>query len=251
MGSALVIDENNQGAVTEDPMLIGGQVRWDAKWNKSFESTFGFGGFGLSDSQFLLNGAVQNINVGNTRIDTAGPTLGRLANDYTPVFVDGALTYSFDAGTLYPGPLPIKFAASFMHNPGADEDNNAYEFGITAGKAGKKGAWELGIRYKHLEKDATFEELVDDDFGAYYAATPTGYSKGAGYNSGTNVRGVILKAAYSPYDALTLAVTYFATELIDDPSASVKAVFLFVCPQCPQRHFAGASMWRTVPVAGS
>ena len=63
---------------------------------------------------------------------------------------------------------------------------------------------------------------MDDDFGGFYAATPGSFGKGAGYNSGTNVRGVVLKAAYSPYDALTLAVTYFATELIDNPSATVK-----------------------------
>ena len=217
MGSAFVIDENNQGPITEDPMMVGGQIRWDAKWNKSFDTSLGFGGFAISDDVVLGNGAVPNINVGNTR--TAG---GLLVNDYTPLIVDAALTYSFDAGKVFPGPLPVKLFGSYMHNPGADEDNNAYEAGLAVGKSGKKGAWEVSARYKRLEKDATYEELVDDDFGGFYAATPAGYSKGPGYSSGTNVRGVVLKAAYSPYDALTLAVTYFATELIDNPSATVK-----------------------------
>ncbi len=230
MGAAFVIDENNQGAITEDPMLLGGQVRWDAKWSKRIETTLGLGAFAISDSRTLLNGSVPNINAGNARNNTqfldtnktANPNFGRLVSDYTPIIADAALTYFFEAGKAYPGALPLKFSGSFMHNSGADDDNNAYEAGLQLGKAGKKGAWEVSARYKHLEKDATYEELVDDDFGGYYAATPAGYARSAGYNSGTNVRGVILKAAYSPYDALTLAVTYFATELIDNPSATVK-----------------------------
>ena len=43
----------------------------------------------------------------------------------------------------------------------------------------------------------------------------------AGYGAGTNTRGHIIKASYSPYDSLTLSVTYFRTELIDEsPLAS-------------------------------
>src|SRR5262249_4472442 len=64
---------------------------------------------------------------------------------------------------------------------------------------------------------AWWEELVDDDFGAFYgelnSAPNSGF--GPGYGAGTNVKGHIVRVAYSPTDALTLNVKWYLTELIN------------------------------------
>lgn len=216
IAGGFAIDENNQG-ITDDPFLLGGQVRWDAKWSKRLESSLGFGAFKLTDAPNLVNGSVPNIDVGNTR--SAG---GVLLYDYTPLVADASVTYSFDVGTIFPGPMPLRFAGTFLHNPSAPSRNNGFELGVVAGRSGKKRSWELSYRYKYLEGDATYEEFPDDDFGAYYAAIPGGYGRGAGYNAGTNIRGHVVKASYSPYDAITLSLTYFGTELISNPDSSNK-----------------------------
>ena len=117
---------------------------------------------------------------------------------------------------MYKGRFPIRAFGTVMHNPSASHANNAWEAGIGFGKSGKQGTWELSYRYRHLEADATYEELPDDDFGGFYAGGLTGSGKGAGYGAGTNVKGHTVKASYSPYDALTLSVTYFRAELIDE-----------------------------------
>jgi hypothetical protein len=104
-----------------------------------------------------------------------------------------------------------------MNNPAADEHNEGYSFGITFGKSGKRGLWEVGYRWKHLEADAWYEEVVDSDFGGLRPATFTNtgaLNARAAYASGTNVEGHIFKASYSPYDSLTLGVTYFLAEII-------------------------------------
>jgi hypothetical protein len=115
----------------------------------------------------------------------------------------------------YNGAFPIKVFGDFLHNGAAPEDhNNGYNVGLMFGKAGKKGTWEVSYRYEYLESDAWYEEMVDSDFGAFYATTRpnSGFS---GYGAGTNVKGHVIRAAYSPYDSLTLTATYFMTQLID------------------------------------
>ena len=52
-------------------------------------------------------------------------------------------------------------------------------------------------------------------------ASNFGNSAGAtGYKSGTNVRGHIVKATYSPYDSLTFGVTYCLAELINEAAGT-------------------------------
>jgi hypothetical protein len=74
----------------------------------------------------------------------------------------------------------------------------------------------VGYRWKHLEADAWYEEVVDSDFGGL---RPSSGTSRAAYASGTNVEGHIIKAAYSPYDSLTIGVTYFLAELIANTPA--------------------------------
>ena len=99
-----------------------------------------------------------------------------------------------------------------MNNPAAEDHNEAYAFGVTFGRAGRRGLWEVGYRWKHLQADAWYEEVVDSDFGGLRPASGTPLR--SAYQSGTNVEGHIFKASYSPYDSLTFGVTYFIGELI-------------------------------------
>ena len=85
--------------------------------------------------------------------------------------------------------------------------------GITFGKSGKKHAWDISYRYEYLEADATYDQLVDDDNGAYYQNAPTGGA--VGYFGGTNLKGSLVKANYSITDSLTLSFTCYLNELIN------------------------------------
>jgi hypothetical protein len=200
------------GEAPNDAFMLGAQARWEAKWTPRVDSTLGLSLFAVTDEQSLTNFAVPNINVGNTRLAN-----GTLLHDYTPVVVDAAITYTLDLLRTYHGKFPIRVAGAFMHNPGAPSENNAYEVGIIFGKAGKHDTWEFSYRWKRQEADSWFEEFTDSDFGAFYQVPRANSGSAAGYRGGTGIEGSIFKLSYSPYDALTLAVTYYLTDLIDPP----------------------------------
>lgn len=213
-GGAFVLDEI--GASTRDPYLLGAQTRLESRWTDRVSSSLGAAYLAIGHADALANNAVPNINRGNTR--TAG---GALIHDYRPVLVDAAVTWRLDSFPLYPGACPLRVGGDYLDNPGADSttDSEAWSVGITLGKAGKKGTWELAYAYKWLGADAWWEELVDSDFGAYYAAAPLNGGGGAGYYAGTNVKGHSFRLAYSPSDVLTLAARVMFTRLINEASA--------------------------------
>jgi len=223
-GGAFVLDEINQGAfASDDPYMLGAQLRYDAKWTPKLSTSLGLAWYTISHDNTLGNGAVPNIQVGNTRYAaaTGNHAAGDLVNSYHPIVADIGVTYTFDKGPLYAGPFPIRLAGEVMHNPGADDDNNAWWGGIFLGKSGKKGTWELSWRYKRLEADAWYEEFVDSDFGAYYPSITSSAGLGSGYRSGTGIEGHVIKASYSLSDAFTVGITYFLTEMIDPTTGSV------------------------------
>lgn len=207
------------GADSDDPFFTGAQLRWDGTWMKWLSTSAGVAVLGIANEEALANSAVPNINRGNTRANPGGV----LVYDYNPVVADLSVTFTLPEAPFYAGTFPIKVAGDVIHNPGADDDNTGFSAGVTFGKSGKKKSWEVGYTYKHLEGDAWYEEVTDSDFGAYYQTAPTGGS--TGYQSGTNVKGHIVKLAYSPYDSLTLSGKWFATELINpSPSNSDSAM---------------------------
>lgn len=227
-----ILDE--VGGSERDPWMFGAQARFDSSWSKEIQTSLGVGWLTLQNEDFLrerpattrtvtaadgganpvittttASNDVPNVNRGNSR-DAAG----NLRYNYQPIVADAAITYNLESFPFYTGPFPVKLAGDFMHNPEADDRNNAYSVGLTLGKAGKKGTWELSYRYKVLGGDVWWEEVVDSDFGAYYGAGGR-YGVSAGYQAGTNVRGHIFKVGYSPYDFVSLNATYFLTEAID------------------------------------
>ena len=203
--AALVIDE--LGASKNDPMLYARQLRWDAAWTTRTSTSLGLTSLDLSHASMLTNSAVPDVHKGNTR--TAA---GALVNDYRPWVVDASATQ------LLRG-IPVRLAGDYMENPGADTDNNAYYSGVFVGKAAARHTWELSYRYRVAESDAWYEELIDSDSGAFYAAAPPGGA--LGYGGGTNVRGHIFAGNYAVTDNSLIGFTYFSMSLIEpSPAAS-------------------------------
>lgn len=226
-GGVFVLDEINQGSqASDDPMLFGVQLRHDAKWTPELTTSIGIGWYTLKNEENLGNGAVPNVQVGNTRYAASVPgsatkLAGSLVNDYYPVVADAAITYTLKSFSGYPGKFPIRLAGEYMENPGASTRNNAYWAGLFFGKAAKKGTWEASYRFKRLEADAWYEEFVDSDFSAYYQTAPSGSAaasgSSAGTRAGTGIQGHLFRVGYAPSDAFQLGVTYLLSELINPP----------------------------------
>ena len=226
-GAVFVLDEINQGSqASDDPVLFGVQLRHDAKWTPELSSSIGLAWYTLKDEENLGNGAVPNVQVGNTRYAASVPgsvtkLAGSLVNDYYPVVADAAVTYTLNSFPGYVGKFPIRVAGEYMENPGADTRNNAYWAGVFFGKVGKKGTWEASYRFKRLEADAWYEEFVDSDFSAYYQTVPGGSAaasgSAAGHRAGTGIQGHLFRIGYALSDSFQLGATYLLSELINPP----------------------------------
>ncbi len=230
-GGLFSIAELGSGAASgsKDSYLYGAQLRWDAAWTPKWSSAVGVGIFGLSDKQNLTHAAagtnpnVPDVSKGNTRF---GSSIGAPTSSFNPIATDASVTYMLESFPYYPGAFPIKMIGEYINNTAASVNpvgtlgagktrGQAYSIGMVLGKSGKKGTWDLTYKWKNLEANYWFEEIVDSDHGAWYTASST--SAGAGYGAGTNIRGHYMRAAYSPYDSLTLACTYYLFDLIDHP----------------------------------
>ena len=231
-GAGFILDEFNQGpAASHDPFMIAGQLSWDAKWSKRLESSVTVAGLAFGNTDNLLNGAAPNVNDGNTRNSAGAPQY-----NFNPILVGGSLTYKFDDAPLYKGAFPVKLGGEYMNNPAAPSNNDGWWVGASLGKAGHKGLWEVAWKYERLEGDAMYEEIVDDDFGAYYQQPlpNSGFNSG-GYRGGTNVKGHVFKGTYNLTDALSMSFTYYLTELVNpSPAGSVS----------DSSHFMADLMWK-------
>ncbi|HEV8541061.1 MAG TPA: putative porin [Verrucomicrobiae bacterium] len=239
--AAFVLDELNQGdpspggpavSPSHDPYLFGGQALFESKWTPDFDTSVGVAAFTIDHKESLSSKVQPFYNAGNTR-----DANGFLANNFNPIIGSASATYKFGAIPIYPGKFPVKIGGEVMENPAADNNNEAWRVGFTLGKAGRKGAWELNYRYQHLEADAWFDALVDDDNGAYYAAgNPqlAGSGKASGWFGGTNVKGHQVVATYSITDFMNFTFIYYNNELIiNTPGQTSEA-----------SHFMGELNWR-------
>lgn len=207
-GAGFVLDELSGSG--QDPFMVGGQVLLNSQWTEKWSSSAGVGAFSIINPQQLTTANVPYVNRGNSR--TAG---GVLIHDYNPVIAAASVTYMFDRAPLYPGRFPIKLAAEFMHNAAISDQNNGYWAGIVIGKSGRKHTWSLSYRYEYLEADAWYDQVVGDDMAAFYQTAPTG-GGGPGAYAGTNLKGHQIKFDYSVTDALTVSLTSFITDVIND-----------------------------------
>jgi len=214
---------------TRDPWLYGGQVIWNANWTSRLASSMGFAAYNIVNKNGLglpiggstgipgnppntsnyNPGGVANNNQGNSR-----DANGNLRYWYNPFVASASVTYSLDSFPLYKGKFPIKPGGEFMYNPGAPDNNEGYWVGVTLGKSGKKGMWDVSYRYQYLEADAWYDELVDDDNVAFYSNAGTLQPK-TGWVGGTNIKGHLIRFNYSLTDALTFSFTAYINELIN------------------------------------
>ena len=241
-GAAFVEDQGVGGTDTgsvQAPALFAGQAIWNANWTQKFGTSFGLGGYLLSNSQNLTTTAVPYINQGNSRT-----TKGVLINGYAPIIADASATYKLDSFPLYPGAFPIKVGGEYINNVDAISGNNNNQgvwAGVTFGKSGTKHTWDLSYRYEYLEADAIYDQLVDDDNGAYYQHAPNGGA--SGWYGGTNIKGHLIKANYSFTDALTLSFTCYLNELIS-PSLNTPAGANHGEPSNSAVHLMADLMWK-------
>lgn len=257
-GAAFVLDEEGSfgkapGAAgassTHDPFMYGGQITWNAKWTPKLSSSLGVGALAVGSADQLSNANVTENNQGNTRYAYLPSGVGAVAvtglkYNYNPIIADASITYTLDSFPLYQGKFPLKFAGEFMNNPAVAKNNNAFWVGATFGKSGKKHTWDISYRYEYLEADAWYDQMVDDDNGAFYANTPVdsgGHATGsAGWFGGTNIKGHLIKFNYSITDAFTFSTTCYINDLIN-PQLASNALGE---PNNSSIHFMADLMWK-------
>ena len=214
---AFVLDELSLSSA--DPYFAAVQMRFDSDWTKKLQTSIGAGVLGVSNADQLLNGSIPNVNRGNTRNAAGAP-----AASFNPVVVDASVVYKFPHIPGYAGEFPLKVGGDYMNNLAASKKSQGVSGIVTFGKAGKKGLWEITYNYRRWSADMWFEELVDDDFGGFYQSTAglnSGTANASEYGGGTNIRGHVVRASYSPFNSLTLTISWYQTELIDKyPSGS-------------------------------
>ena len=213
-----------------DPYLYGTQLIYDTKWSSKVDTSLSATWLSIQNKNNLSVAAGPDQNVGNLRTDAPGAAAGTFgggpANGFNAAILGTSLTYKLDSFPMYDGAFPIKFSGEWMHNMAAATQNEAWNAGITLGKAGHKGLWEINYKYEFLRSDAWYEEMVDDDFGAVYsgsvAAGSPNLSRGvtgvgvaqAAFKGGTNAKGHVIKAVYNITDSLQAIGTFYVTEQI-------------------------------------
>lgn len=197
-GAAFVV--NDISGSTSDSFILGGQAIWNGDWTSHANSTLGLSTYNI----------VNEHNLGTSYDGNTGNTLngGTYAASFHPIVASGSFTYKLDSFPLYHGAFPIKLAGEFMNNTGASSNNKGWNAGVTFGKAGKQGNWDISYRYQRLEADAWWDQVVDDDNIAY----------NGGVVSGTNIKGHLVKFNYSILDSLTFTFTGYFNNLINNPN---------------------------------
>ena len=207
---AFVLDQVN----TRGPFLYGGQAVWNASWTPKLTSSVGVAAYDIVDKANLKT--TYDSNLGNTL------TAGSYTYDFNPIAVSGSMTYTLDRFPLYPGAFPIKLAGEYMDNPGAGSNNKGWWAGVTLGKSGKKGTWDVSYRYQRLEADAWWDQIVDDDNIAVTPTTPAVIPETGTAAGGTNIKGHLVKFNYSIFDSLTFGFTCYINDLINNPVPGAK-----------------------------
>ena len=231
-----VLDEFNTSATanpspSRDPYMYGLQLIYDTKLCSKMDASLSATWLSIQNKDNLTIGTAPDDNVGNLRTDAPGAVAGTYgggpAYGFNAVILGSSLTYKLDSFPMYDGAFPIKVGGEWLHKVSAASQNEAWNAGITLGKAGHKGLWEINYKYEFLRADAWYEEMVDDDFGAVYSgstgAGSANLSRGiasgasltqASFKGGTNAKGHVIKAVYNFTDSLAASLTYYRTEQI-------------------------------------
>ena len=199
---------------SRDPWMAAVRAKWEAQWQPAWSTSLGVSWFNIRYAAALTAANVANNNRGNTRTPA-----GALVHGYRPFYADVTVTHLFEHAPGYAGKFPVTFSADALHNPAAPAQRDAWSAGLTIGKAGKAGQWEIGYRRVSIGADAWYEEMIEADYGAYYRAVPPGWntdpaSLAGGPGGGTNVRSHAIRTGYSPKDYLLLSANFFLNDLV-------------------------------------
>jgi Putative porin len=100
---------------------------------------------------------------------------------------------------------PLQIFAQYIQNEDADDLDTGWLAGFNWGKASNPRSWEFGYAYGLIEKDSTFGQFVDSDFGGGV----------------TDIEGSIFKVGFAPAKNWVLNGTYFMNDrFIDAPGAT-------------------------------
>jgi len=125
---------------------------------------------------------------------------------------------------MYEGPFPIRLSGDYLRNIDAAEGNEGFSLGVLFGKSGKKGLWDVSYTYKFLGADAWYEEFTDSDTGTFYQTALPNSGLGGGYGGGTNLKGHVVRIAYSPFDSLVLSAKWYGMEAINESPADSESM---------------------------
>jgi hypothetical protein len=243
-GAAFVLLDSSSGASgqTRDPFMYGGQVTWNAKWTPKIASSLGVSAFAIVNGGQLTTANFPlsfTGNQGNSRNFNAASGSYVLTYDFNPIIGDASVTYTLDSFPFYKGAFPVKLAGEIMDNPAAPSNNKGYWGGFVLGKCATKGTWDISYRYEYLEQDAWWDQEVDDDNVAYYAAQPNpGWLPADNIAGGTNIRGHLIRCDYALSDGLTFTVECYINDLINQTIDGVAQ------PKSDSLHLMADLMWK-------
>jgi hypothetical protein len=190
-----VLDED--GADSNDQWMLGEQIGTELTFSPATKLTLALADYYSTniDESTLGQVAVQN---GNSRGADCGLAAGVLCGPFNVVNASVQLATKV-------GPLPLTVMGDWIRN--TEKTTSGKNFGFQAGaifgKASEAKTWELAYLYKYSETDATLADFTDSDFG----------------NGGTNRKGHIMWAAYSPTKYLQAKVKFFKTKVVHETLA--------------------------------
>jgi hypothetical protein len=173
----------------------------------------GLGGIWIYNAEQIKADTIGTIGFSNQKISHKGAggnseSDNQIRSNFNPWFIDAK--YGFSAGGT-----PVTLSGTFINNPAAySSEDTGYSLGVKYGQAKKKGTWEIGYEWRHMEKDVMWHQLTDSNFGAFGARDISG-ANGRAYYNGTNVEGSVLRAKYQIYDSTSIGLNWYITDATD------------------------------------
>ena len=148
-----------------------------------------------------------SANTGNSA--SIGSTTNYLGN-FAVLYGGGEVAWTIADQPFLGTPSVLTLGGEYLDNlasvyrnvSASNPDNQTQGWALQAvfGKADKKGQWLIGYEYKDLEANATWDAIVDDDFGTF---------------GGTDRKGHVVNAVYCVKDWWQLGFKAFITDKID------------------------------------
>lgn len=148
------------------------------------------------------------LNKAPITLPTAGNTQFPARGSATPTLRDSinAINFNNQIKLGFLGEkLPVTLYGDYIWNAasahiGSDGMNDGWYVGVKLGEAKKQGQWEIAYWYEELGANAFLDAIVDSDFGY----------------GGTNNKGHIIKAGYAVTDYVSLNLSFWVVNNLND-----------------------------------